>query len=292
MSQAASARRGGRVRSSTAHAAVLSAAVKLLEEAGYRAISIEGIAARSGVAKSTIYRWWPGKAELVMEAYTQVVARRVPDPDTGTVEGDLTALLVDIYRVSRSPRRVAALQGMMAEAQLEPAFRESFRRWVQSRQDLVATILTRSISRGELPADLDLSHAIDLLFGPFWYRLLVGHAPLNPKLAGAHGGDQLVAPLVRCVEAAGFRPVFRRRGYILPVRASQVQTRRTLPRKRCVLLRPEFAGYSVHQGHRRPHGKHTLADGTRGTRVGSGRFRMDRRRCAFDQGRCRLRGLS
>ncbi|MBV9848033.1 MAG: TetR/AcrR family transcriptional regulator [Kutzneria sp.] len=179
-------RRGGRKRSEAAHAAVLAAALQLLEETGYRAISIEGISERSGVAKSTIYRWWSSKAELVMEAYTHIVTRRAPEPDTGTVEGDLTALLANVYRVARYPQRVRALQGLMAEAQLDPAFRAPFRRWVESRRAVAATILTHGIERGELPADIDLMHAIDLFFGPFWYRLLVGHAPLTPQLAAEH----------------------------------------------------------------------------------------------------------
>jgi len=169
-----------------AHAAVLAAATGLLEEAGYQALSMEGIASRSGVAKSTIYRWWPSKAELVMEAYTQGVERRVPEPDTGTIEGDLTAVLRNIYGIARHPQRVRALQGMMAEAQLAPEFRQPFRRWVETRQAMASTILTRGVARGELAADLDLAHAIDLLFGPFWYRLLVGHAPLDPRTAPAH----------------------------------------------------------------------------------------------------------
>ncbi|MGW3247458.1 TetR-like C-terminal domain-containing protein [Streptomyces sp. NPDC001070] len=74
----------------------------------------------------------------------------------------------------------------MAEAQLDAAFEQPFRTWVGTRRDVIARILTRGLDRGELPGDLDPDYAIDLLFGPFWYRLLVGHVPLDPAQAARH----------------------------------------------------------------------------------------------------------
>ena len=179
-------RTGGRVRSEDAKLATLQAAAELLEEVGYRGLTMEGVAARSGVAKSTIYRWWASKGALVMDAYGHAVARRMPEPDTGTVAGDLTLFVSQLYRVVKYPVRVQALRGLMAEAQIDPTFQEAFRQWVETRRAVVASILGRGIERGELPTDLDLDHAIDLVFGPFWYRLLVGHARLDPKLAAQH----------------------------------------------------------------------------------------------------------
>ncbi|NEW36981.1 TetR family transcriptional regulator, partial [Nocardia cyriacigeorgica] len=73
----------------------------------------------------------------------------------------------------------ATLRGMMADAQLDPEFAEHFRAWVNERREIVAVILTRGMRRGELAADLDVEYAVDLIFGPFWYRLLVEHAPLD-----------------------------------------------------------------------------------------------------------------
>jgi AcrR family transcriptional regulator len=179
-------RTGGRVRSEDAKLATLRAAAELLEEVGYRGLTIEGVAARSGVAKSTIYRWWASKGALVMDAYSHAVARRMPEPDTGTVAGDLTRFVAQLYRVVDYPLRVQALRGLMAEAQLDPTFREDLRSWADGRRVVVAEMLNRGIQRGELPADLDMDHAVDLVFGPFWYRLLVGHAPLDPALAVKH----------------------------------------------------------------------------------------------------------
>jgi AcrR family transcriptional regulator len=148
--------------------AVLRSAVELLEEVGCGGVTIEGVAARSGVAKSTIYRWWKSKAALVMDGYGQAVAERVPGPDTGTAAGDLTRFMAELYQVVDHPMRVKALRGLMAEAQLDPDFEEPFRGWVRDRRAVVERLLDRAVARGELPADLDVAYATDLVFGPFW----------------------------------------------------------------------------------------------------------------------------
>ncbi|WP_441245069.1 TetR/AcrR family transcriptional regulator [Kitasatospora sp. McL0602] len=179
-------RTGGRIRSEDARAAVLAATADLIEEAGYGAVTMEGVAARAGVAKSTLYRWWKTRATLALDAYGQAVARRMPTPDTGSTAADLTAFVEELYRVVEHPFRVNALRGLMAEAQLDPAFAEQFRSWVRSRRAIVTDLLARGVAHGELTPGLDLEHAADLVFGPFWYRLLVGHTPLDPADAPAH----------------------------------------------------------------------------------------------------------
>jgi AcrR family transcriptional regulator len=186
-----SRRTGGRIRSQDAHEAVLTAAIELVEELGYQAVTIERVAARADVAKSTIYRWWKSKPALVMDAYRTAVEQRMPEPDTGSLTGDLTAFVRALYGVGAHPIRVRTLRGLMAEAQLDPAFAEPFREWVETRRAVVLTLLARGVERGELPAAADLDAATDRLFGLFWYRLLVGHQPLDPALAPDHV-DQLL----------------------------------------------------------------------------------------------------
>ncbi|MFF4694887.1 TetR/AcrR family transcriptional regulator [Streptomyces chattanoogensis] len=181
-----SRRTGGRIRSQDAHDAVLTAAIELVEELGYQAVTIERVAARAGVAKSTIYRWWKSKAPLVMDAYRTAVEQRMPEPDTGSLAGDLIAFTTALYGVSAHPIRVRTLRGLMAEAQFDPTFAEPFQQWVDSRRAVVRTLLTRGVQRGELPASADLDAATDHLFGLFWYRLLVGHQPLAPSQAPDH----------------------------------------------------------------------------------------------------------
>ncbi|MFE0649675.1 TetR/AcrR family transcriptional regulator C-terminal ligand-binding domain-containing protein [Streptomyces sp. NPDC059534] len=182
----AAPRTGGRVRSQDAHDAVLAAAAELLEEVGYQGVTMEGVARRADVAKSTVYRWWKSRPTLVMDAYRQTIEQRMPVPDEGRLTEDLTAFVTALYGVTGHPRRVRALRGLMAEAQLDPAFEEPFRQWVESRRAVVKELLTRGLDRGELPAGADLELATDQIFGTFWYRLLVGHAALDPAEAAHH----------------------------------------------------------------------------------------------------------
>ncbi|WP_051829912.1 MULTISPECIES: TetR/AcrR family transcriptional regulator [Streptomyces] len=191
-----SRRTGGRIRSQDAHDAVLAAAIELVEELGYQAVTIERIAARADVAKSTIYRWWKSKAVLVMDGYRTAVEQRMPEPDTGSLAGDLTAFATALYGVTAHPLRVRTLRGLMAEAQLDPAFAGPFREWVESRRAVVLALLARGVQRGELPPAADLQAATDHFFGLFWYRLLVDHQPLAPVLAADHV-DQLLHGLAR-----------------------------------------------------------------------------------------------
>ncbi|MGY0499797.1 TetR/AcrR family transcriptional regulator [Nocardia sp. FBN12] len=184
MGNTAGARTGGRVRSDAARADVLRASAEILEEHGYGRMTIEGVAARSGVAKSTIYRWWRSRAELAMDAYGDAVARRMPEPDTGAVEADLVEFVTELYRVTEFPVRAQALRGMMAEAQLDPEFARHFREWIESRRAVVVAMLARGIERGELAPDIDLARAADHLFGLFWYRLLMEHTAVRPDQAG------------------------------------------------------------------------------------------------------------
>lgn len=196
MGDRAGKRSGGRVRSDSARADVLAASAEILEEQGYRRLTVEAVAARSGVAKSTIYRWWRSRAELAMDAYGAAVARRMPEPDTGAVAEDLVAFAGELFRVTEFPVRAQALRGMMAEAQLDPDFARHFAAWVGTRRDVVAAILARGVERGELDQGIDLDLASDQLFGVFWYRLLVGHTPPHPEQASG-----LVAQVL-----AGLRP--------------------------------------------------------------------------------------
>ncbi|MFE5797197.1 TetR/AcrR family transcriptional regulator [Streptomyces sp. NPDC056503] len=186
------------MRSQDASEAVLAATAALLEEAGYHGVTIEGVAKRAEVAKSTVYRWWKSKPALVMDAYRHSVEQRMPTPDTGTLAGDLTLFTTELYRIAEHPLRVRALRGLMAEAQLDPAFAEEFRGWVESRRTVVKEILARAADRGELAPGTDPDFAADQVFGPFWYRLLVGHADLGPALARDH-----VAQLVEGLRGRG-----------------------------------------------------------------------------------------
>jgi AcrR family transcriptional regulator len=176
-------RRRGRPRSEKAGKAILDAAAELLLEHGLEAVSMDAVADRAGVSKATIYRWWPTKETLALEAlYQEWDTARPSPPDTGSLRGDLLALLRPwIRRVRARPygRVVAAL---IAEAQTDPEFAAEYhRRFVEPRRDPARALLKRALERGEIPPETKVEVALDLLYGSLYHRLLHGHAPLNDR---------------------------------------------------------------------------------------------------------------
>lgn len=171
--------RPGRKRSESAHKAILEAAFDLLEERGYRATSIEAVAERAGVGKQTIYRWWKSRGALLMEAVRKRAEREVPVPDTGSLEKDLFRFLSATFAGMRG-RYGTMMRALMAEAQLDPSFEREFREtFIVGRRSAVVSMLERAHSR------IDPVLATDLLYGPMWYRLLVGHGKLDEPFARA-----------------------------------------------------------------------------------------------------------
>ena len=186
-----------RRRSQSSHEAILQATVELLEEVGYVRMSIEGIARRAGVGKQTIYRWWSSKAALVMEAYTTVVANKFPLPNTGKVQEDLETIFCPLFKVLNTTTAGVALAGIMTEAQNNPELAQAFRdQFVASRRTTIKKILSSGIKRGELREDIDLECAVDSFYGAMWYRLLLGHAPLDEDFA-----QILIAQLLQGIQS-------------------------------------------------------------------------------------------
>lgn len=179
----APARSRGRPRSEPARQAILAAATDLLLTRGVSAVSMDAIAERAGVSKATIYRWWPTKETLALDAlYDQLSEPSAEPPDTGTLAGDLTVLLTGwVERVGERPfgRVIGAL---VTEAATDAKFGEVYReRYVEPRRAQARTIFTRALARGEIGVGTDVEAAIDLLYGSLYHRLLHGHAPLSPE---------------------------------------------------------------------------------------------------------------
>lgn len=176
-------KRRGRPRSEKARKAILDAAAELLLAQGLEAVSMDAVADRAGVSKATIYRWWPTKETLALEAlYQEWDTTRPSPPDKGSLRGDLLALLLPwIRRVRARPygRVVAAL---ITEAQTDPEFATEYHaRFVERRREPARALFKRAIERREIPADTNVELALDLLYGPLYHRLLHGHAPLNDR---------------------------------------------------------------------------------------------------------------
>jgi AcrR family transcriptional regulator len=171
----------GRPRSERARLAVLAAAAELLLDRGLAAVSMDAVAARAGVSKATIYRWWPTKETLALDAlYTEWAAAQPFGVDTGSLRGDLLALLTPWAQAASSRPYGRVIAALVSEAQTDPAFAAEYRqRVVQPRRDQARAILARSIERGEIPPSIKTEVAIDLLYGPLYQRLLHGHASLD-----------------------------------------------------------------------------------------------------------------
>jgi AcrR family transcriptional regulator len=175
--------RRGRPRSEKARNAILDAAAELLLAHGLGAVSMDAVAGRAGVSKATIYRWWATKETLALDAiYHEWEAIRPRSRQTDSLRGDLLSLLRPWVRlVSERPysRVIAAL---LAKAQTDPAFAEQYRaHFLQPRRDHAGAIFQRAIERGEIAAETNVDAALDLLYGPFYHRLLQGHGPLNDR---------------------------------------------------------------------------------------------------------------
>ncbi len=172
-------------RNTKSHRAILEATTELLEEGGYKNLTIEGIAAHAGVGKQTIYRWWKGKAELVLEAYIAASDVRVPEPDTGEVARDLEAILLPVFKLNEAYDRGTALANktLMAEAQLDADFLKTYAQLHVYWRGPLRNVLARAKRRGELRKSADEDALIDMMLGAAWYRLLLEHAPLDEAYA-------------------------------------------------------------------------------------------------------------
>src|SRR6185295_7100460 len=170
-------------RSTKARNRALDAASRILEREGYARLTMERVAADSGVAKTTIYRRWPTKAALCMDLYLEVSARELRDPDTGEIAQDLEQIVRSVVRVQTGTVAGAAFTGLIAEAQINPETRGAFLDFADRRRELSRAVLRRAIQRRQIKSDTDIELVIDAIGGACTFRLLQGHAPLTPKFA-------------------------------------------------------------------------------------------------------------
>ena len=176
----------GRPRSEEARMAILQAASELLLVRGLGAVSMDAVAKKAQVSKATIYRWWPTKETLALDAlYHEWGGKRAAPRDTGTLRSDLLALLRPWARLVSSQPYGRVIGAFITKAHTDRAFADQYlARLVQPRREQARTIFTRAIERGEIAADLDIEVALDLLYGALYHRLLHGHAPLNDRFVG------------------------------------------------------------------------------------------------------------
>jgi AcrR family transcriptional regulator len=176
----------GRPRSREAETAILKATRELLAEQGLTVMTIEEVASRAGVGKASIYRRWPNKAALALDAFVDDYLAGLPVRDTGTLRGDLLASARDWIRlVTRTPAG-RTLAGLLAETLIDPALAEAWREIVLHRmRDDRRAIISRAVARGEIPAGTDPDLMLDLFYGALYHRFTNGHLPLSQGFARA-----------------------------------------------------------------------------------------------------------
>ena len=172
----------GRPRNAGYDQKILNAAVELLIQNGYAGFTIEGLAARAGVSRPTIYRRWPSKAALAIAALDQGVPL-AGTPDTGSLREDLRAFQRGRVARMNLPAHRPIVSGLVAESVADPALAAAFVAWHLHRREGVDVILQRAADRGELPPDIDFGLANDLLLGPLFTRAVIRGQRLEPELA-------------------------------------------------------------------------------------------------------------
>jgi AcrR family transcriptional regulator len=184
----------GRHRSDESERAILTATLHLLKQQPLRDITIEAIAREAGVGKVTIYRWWPSKAYVALDAFSKTMNKTISVPDTGNGENDLVELLRLTMNFYSSTGQM--FSEFLAECKNDPQFAIVFReRFLKPRREASREVLERSINRGEIDSAVDREVVLDMIFGPMVFRLMAGHGPLNRKEA-----TTMISTLFRGIE--------------------------------------------------------------------------------------------
>ncbi|MFI7041399.1 TetR/AcrR family transcriptional regulator [Microbispora rosea] len=178
---------GTKRRSETSRRAILTAAFELVGEVGYAKLSIEGIAARAGVGKQTIYRWWPSKGAVLFDAFLMLSEGEDESaalPDTGDLEADLKAVLRATVAELNNPRYDEPMRALNTEILHDPALAAAYAERLDGPMKELKRQRLRSAQRaGQLSGDLDLDVAIEMLWGPLLNRWLQRSGPLTPEYA-------------------------------------------------------------------------------------------------------------
>ncbi|MFI9360869.1 TetR/AcrR family transcriptional regulator [Kitasatospora sp. NPDC053057] len=174
----------GRRRNEAAHRAILDAALHLLADSDGTPVTIDAIARTAGVGKQTVYRWWPSKGAVLLDALTDRADQDVSDqPDTGTLRTDLHAFIETTFDAAQRSTTASALRTVVREAARDPHLAELMQTFTATRRTALHELLARGRERGELAGDADLDLIVDQVYGLFWYRFLLGHAPLDATVA-------------------------------------------------------------------------------------------------------------
>lgn len=160
-------------------ATILEATAGLISEHGFPGVTIEAVAARSGAAKTTIYRHWPSREALVIEAFGLCAGPKADPPDSGTLRGDLLQILSSLARFLREEGSCASLQSLADAARRDPELARVHRAFIAERQRPMVEVLKRGVADGALPSGLHPQDVVSMLVGPLFYRAMVSFEPLD-----------------------------------------------------------------------------------------------------------------
>jgi AcrR family transcriptional regulator len=177
--QVASERRLGRPRSIEADEAILDAATDVFIECGWDGLTMEGVAARAGVGKTTIYRRYASRLDLLLAAARRLSQEKDQAPDTGTLRGDLVGLIESFLQMLTGTSSGRAIPVMVAATARNPELAAAYTQFMAERRAASAVPIERAIRRGELPIDVDVPLMLDLLVAPVFYRTFVTREPVD-----------------------------------------------------------------------------------------------------------------
>lgn len=187
----------GRPRSEKSKEAVIKATHELLHEQGGAGLTIEAIARRANVGKPTVYRWWPTLADIVLEAVLLQAATKIMVIHFESLQKTLSQFLKQSMKTITDGDG-AHLRFLMAHAQKNEDFRKRFREnFTAQRRTVLNSIFLQAMERGQISPEQNLEMLIDIVFGTMWYRLLIGHAPMDESFA-----DELTEVIIKLVQVS------------------------------------------------------------------------------------------
>ncbi|MFB7556280.1 TetR/AcrR family transcriptional regulator [Streptomyces brevispora] len=184
-------------RSESSRRATLEAALDLCTEKGYGRVTVEAIAARAGVSKKTIYRWWPSKSAVLLEAFTEALLLATPTADTDDIATDLRSHVTGAVGVLSIPPYGPAYAGILSEVHHDDELAEAVRtQLIEPRYEAVVARLRSAQEQGQIPPGADLRLGVEMLYGPVYYRHL-----LRKPMQGADAVASLVDHVLRALGA-------------------------------------------------------------------------------------------
>jgi AcrR family transcriptional regulator len=163
----------GRPRSEETKKLILSTSYQMLLELGFKAVTVDGIALRTGVSKATIYKWWPNKAAVVVDGFFDASEMLLQIPDTGSAKEDIFIQVNNLAAFFTSSKGKIVTE-LIAEGQFDSNIASEYqKRYFQPRRQITRQILERGIGRNQVNKDIDIELVIDIIYAPIFYRLMI-----------------------------------------------------------------------------------------------------------------------